>query len=82
MISIKGKGKDNKASNDPGPGQYDQNYNKNQPISYKMGTSSRNDSPDNLNRSWVPGPGTYDQDSLIGKDGPSISFKGRTNLQT
>jgi hypothetical protein len=28
----------------------------------------------------VPGPGTYDQGSLIGKNTPSISIKGRTAL--
>jgi hypothetical protein len=60
MISFKGKGMSQRMSNVPGPGEYEQNYKKNQTISYRMGTSSRNQSPDKLNRSWVPGPGTYD----------------------
>jgi hypothetical protein len=57
----------------PGPGSYNaapENVKK-KVIAYKLGTGSRDwDHPSTAIFNLTPGPGTYDQRSLIGKDAP------------
>ena len=56
----------------PGPGNYQSNYHnvvKSAP-KYGFGTGQRENSEEKLKAS-LPGPGTYDRSSVIGRDGPS-----------
>jgi hypothetical protein len=82
MISMKGKAKNGEVLDVPGPGTYDSDFNrvKSGIVSFKLGTSTREGSPGKLNRSWIPGPGTYNQGSLIGKNSPSITIGGKTTM--
>jgi len=48
-------------------------------IGYRLGTSKREDSPLKKAKDFVPGPGAYNQGSLIGKNAPSISIRGKTS---
>ena len=83
MISIKGKQEINIRSNIPGPGSYNANPEnvRKKVISYKLGTSGRDfEKVSSSIQDFTPGPGTYNQDSRLGKEAPSISIKGRTDL--
>ncbi len=42
--------------------------------SYRMGSPTKDHS---LIKDYIPGPGTYDLPKSIGKDTPSLSFRGR-----
>jgi Sperm-tail PG-rich repeat len=82
LISMKGRNREPSLIDSPGPGTYDANEKgvKSSLIGYRLGTSTRDQSTSKSNKAWVPGPGSYEQGNLIGRDAPSISIRGKTSM--
>jgi hypothetical protein len=80
-VTILGKEKERQHDNSPGPGGYDAktSLTKDRVVSHKISSSvSHGEGLVSKSQRDLPGPGSYQNENVIGKGGPHYSIKGKS----